>query len=132
MLGTYCMKYFRQQGYEVVGFDRSHLDLTSDADVILDFINQNTTNEDVIINAAGVIKQRDSKEMWEVNTFFPHVLSLANRRVIHITTDCVFTGKTGGYDENSPHDCDDDYGLSKSLGEPPNLTIIRTSIIGKS
>jgi dTDP-4-dehydrorhamnose reductase len=125
------MKYFPQQGYEVVGFDRSHLDLTSDAETILEFIEKNTTNDDVIINAAGIVKQRDSDEMWDVNTFFPHILSLSNRRVIHITTDCVFSGKTGGYDDKSPHDCEDDYGRSKSLGEPPNLTIIRTSIIGE-
>jgi dTDP-4-dehydrorhamnose reductase len=51
--------------------------------------------------------------------------------VIHITTDCVFSGRGGRYDENSLHDCLDDYGKSKSLGENQNLTIIRTSIIGE-
>jgi dTDP-4-dehydrorhamnose reductase len=51
--------------------------------------------------------------------------------VIHITTDCVFSGKEGGYDEKSPHDCLDDYGKSKSIGENQDNTNIRTSIIGE-
>jgi dTDP-4-dehydrorhamnose reductase len=51
--------------------------------------------------------------------------------MIHITTDCVFSGKDGSYDEESSHDCLDEYGKSKSLGESQNLCMtIRTSIIG--
>ena len=73
-----------------------------------------------------------------VNSVLPNVLSeiknmYANKnlQVIHVTTDCVYNGKTGGYDENSPHECIDDYSMSKSLGENKNLTNIRTSIIGE-
>ena len=51
--------------------------------------------------------------------------------MIHITTDCVFSGKDGNYNENSIQDEINDYGLSKSLGELCNATIIRTSIIGE-
>ena len=51
--------------------------------------------------------------------------------MIHVTTDCVFSGSTGLYLENHPHDCIDDYGKSKSLGEPKDITVIRTSIIGE-
>ena len=51
--------------------------------------------------------------------------------MIHITTDCVFSGKDGNYDENSIPDEINDYGLSKSLGELCKGTIIRTSIIGE-
>ena len=51
--------------------------------------------------------------------------------MIHVTTDCVFSGKDGNYDENSLHDETNDYGTSKSLGELCKATIIRTSIIGE-
>jgi dTDP-4-dehydrorhamnose reductase len=52
-------------------------------------------------------------------------------RMIHITTDCVFSGKIGGYHEYFNHDELNDYGISKSLGELCDGTIIRTSIIGE-
>ena len=52
-------------------------------------------------------------------------------KMIHITTDCVFTGNKGSYTESDIHDISDVYGRSKSMGEPLNSTIIRTSIIGE-
>ena len=52
--------------------------------------------------------------------------------MIHVTTDCVFSGKDGNYNENSIHDETNDYGISKSLGELCDTTIIRTSIIGEN
>lgn len=137
MLGTYCVKYFTQKGYNVFNVDRKILDLTSSDTEILDFLTSNVTRDDIIINAAGIIKQRnvDIGDMYKVNTIFPHILSKFKMDkgcdVIHITTDCVFSGKEGYYDETSLHDCDDDYGKSKSIGEAPNLSIIRTSIIGE-
>lgn len=51
--------------------------------------------------------------------------------MIHVTTDCVFSGKDGNYNEESLHDETNDYGMSKSLGELCKATIIRTSIIGE-
>lgn len=137
MLGNYCMKFFKQKGYNVLGIDRKILDLTSSHENILNFLISNIHNDDIIINAAGVIKQRNANidNMYRVNTIFPHILSkfkIENGcNIIHITTDCVFSGREGYYDESSLHDCEDDYGKSKSLGEAPNLSIIRTSIIGE-
>ena len=137
MLGTYCVKYFEQQGYNVFGVEKKMLDLTSSDTEILNFLSSNVSSNDIIINAAGVIKQRNINvdDMYKVNTLFPHILSQFKMNkgcnVIHITTDCVFSGKQGYYDEISLHDCEDDYGKSKSLGEAPNLSIIRTSIIGE-
>ena len=52
-------------------------------------------------------------------------------RLIHITTDCVFSGQKGKYTEEDVHDCLDFYGKTKSLGEPTNAMVIRTSIIGE-
>jgi dTDP-4-dehydrorhamnose reductase len=51
-------------------------------------------------------------------------------RVIHISTDCVFDGKEGPYDETRQHNALDEYGKSKSLGEPSDCMVLRTSIIG--
>jgi len=48
-----------------------------------------------------------------------------------VTTDCVFDGKKGAYNEQDLHTATDVYGLSKSLGEPEYATVVRTSIIGE-
>ena len=70
-----------------------------------------------------------------VNSMFPHILSNVCEEMgihlIHITTDCVFSGNDGRYTEESLHDCTDVYGKTKSLGEPSNCTVVRTSIIGE-
>ena len=71
----------------------------------------------------------------KINTIFPHKLQNiaknVNAKLIHITTDCVFDGKKGPYNEKDIHSETNIYGTSKSLGEPENATIIRTSIIGE-
>ena len=65
----------------------------------------------------------------KINTLFPYILSEIGERnsanIIHITTDCVWSGKEGNYNEDSPHDALDVYGKTKSLGEPGNCTVIR-------
>ena len=91
---------------------------------------------DAIFNSAGVIIPRmlDSPEMtFFVNGGLPHLLSNHyGPRLIHITTDCVFSGERGApYDENAPASPRDIYGLSKSMGEPASRSLVlRTSIIG--
>lgn len=93
---------------------------------------------DYLINCVGVIKpfiDKNIKDSIYINSLFPHKLAdfceSRNTKMIHITTDCVFTGKDGKYTEQSLHDCTDVYGKSKSLGEPKNCMVIRTSIIGE-
>jgi dTDP-4-dehydrorhamnose reductase len=99
-----------------------------------------TDQFDVAINCIGLIKQRGSlvsdREMMEINGEFPHHLAqIANdhaTRVIHISTDCVFSGTKGNYLESDTPDPVDLYGKSKLLGElndSNNLTL-RTSHIG--
>lgn len=130
MLGTYLTEYLSSR-FDVIPITRNEVDLTDDLSIISQryFFGK----EDIIINASGVIKQREYnvEELIKVNSLFPHFLSNLDCNVIHITTDCVYSGKDGSYDEDSFHDCLDDYGKSKSLGESDNLTIIRTSIIGE-
>lgn len=130
MLGSYLVQYLGSI-YDVVPITRKDVDLNEDFSLISKKYNFDSC--DVVINAAGIIKQRNfkSEELIKVNSLFPHFLSTLECNVIHITTDCVFSGKKGSYYEDSLHDCLDDYGKSKSLGECCDLTIIRTSIIGE-
>ena len=94
---------------------------------------------DYIINCIGQIKPRFAHpdgvlNGYKINSIFPRVMADLcediSAKFIHITTDCVFSGKDGKYTESSHHDATDDYGMSKSLGEPNNCLVIRTSIIG--
>lgn len=93
-----------------------------------------------IINCIGVIKQKekdfDDLSIFKINTELPRKLSMIadiiGARLIHYSTDCVFSGNIGGYTENDFPDANDVYGLSKFFGEvvhSPHLTV-RTSIIG--
>jgi dTDP-4-dehydrorhamnose reductase len=95
-----------------------------------------------VVNAIGVIKPRIDESdpasilrATAVNAEFPYRLAEAlepGQRVIQIATDCVYSGATGGYDEDAPHDPHDVYGKTKSLGEVPadEFVHLRCSIIG--
>ena len=92
----------------------------------------------IIINCLGLIKQRKNitdNDFIYFNSIFPKILEVICRdraKIINISTDCVFSGKNGNYDENSLDFSTDIYGISKYLGEVTsynNLTL-RTSIIG--
>jgi len=133
MLGNYVVKYFKDF-YEVLAITRADFDLANvTRQSIKEYISSKLDEEDVIVNCAGIIKQRKYKiiDMINVNSVFPNLLAELPFRTIHITTDCVYSGLIGGYNEDSKSDCSDDYGQTKSLGENPELTIIRTSIIGE-
>jgi dTDP-4-dehydrorhamnose reductase len=96
---------------------------------------------DVIVNCVGVVKQRpssqDAVETIAVNALLPHQLAEAaaeaGSRLVHISTDCVFSGEKGGYNEADRPDAPDLYGRSKALGEPGggHVLVLRTSIIGR-
>lgn len=96
---------------------------------------------DVVLNAVGIVKQRaDAKAAIpsiEVNSLWPHVLAdacaSADARMVHVSTDCVFSGASGDYIESDAPDAFDLYGRSKLLGEVTdceNVVTLRTSIIG--
>lgn len=95
----------------------------------------------VVINCIGIIKQlkeaNNHEKCISINSLFPHVLNNVCKDVgsmlIHISTDCVFSGKKGEYEEDDIPDPIDLYGRSKLLGEIkdfPGITL-RTSIIGR-
>lgn len=94
---------------------------------------------DVIINCIGILNKdaedNPAKAVW-FNSYFPHFLEEitknTNTKVIHISTDCVFSGKKGNYTEQDLKDGIGFYAQSKALGEIDNTkdVTIRTSIIG--
>ena len=98
---------------------------------------------DVVVNAIGIVKQvpaaADPLASIVINTLLPHRLArlstIAGARLIHVGTDCVFSGGKGGYGEDDPPDPIDLYGRSKLLGEPidaggSGALTLRTSLIG--
>ena len=98
------------------------------------------TKPDVVINCVSIANVNSSslKDLKLVYVLFPEMLTeLSNKfdfKVIHISSDAVFSGKKGNYNENDSPDPVDDYGKSKLLGEPDqdNCVVIRTSMIGHS
>jgi dTDP-4-dehydrorhamnose reductase len=120
-------------GHFIGGVDVSDFGVV---DRLLDEVRPN-----VLVNCVGVIKQReaahDSIESITINSLLPHLLAEKCRqigaRVIHFSTDCVFDGEKGAYEESDPSDAKDLYGRTKYLGEissPGSLTL-RSSIIGR-
>jgi dTDP-4-dehydrorhamnose reductase len=100
-----------------------------------------TLEPDVIVNCVGLINKfassKDPVQALPVNAIFPHRLAricdLAGVRVVHISTDCVFSGAKGNYLETDLTDAKEMYGVSKAIGELrdyQNALTIRTSAIG--
>lgn len=95
---------------------------------------------DVVVNCAGLTKHKpeadDPLVSTPINTLMPHRLAglckLVGARLIHVSTDCVFSGEKGGYIETDFADARDVYGKSKALGEVlyPHTITLRTSTIG--
>lgn len=102
---------------------------------VLGYIHPN-----VVINCAGLTKHKPQADdpliSIPLNTLMPHRLAglckLAGARLVHISTDCVFSGDKGGYKESDFSDARDVYGKSKALGELvyPHTITLRTSTIG--
>ncbi len=155
MLGSSLLRFFAHKGIETHATARSRDGLERwfppklkkrfhtpvDAnDLGSVFRVLNDLRPDIVINCIGVIKQlgaaKDPLQCISVNALFPHRLAKecerVSARLIHISTDCVFSGKQGMYTEDNFPDCDDLYGRSKLLGEVncPGTVTLRTSIIG--
>lgn len=95
---------------------------------------------EAVVNCIGIVKQRHSAmnaiSSLEINALLPHRLAVLSRmvgaRLIHLSTDCVFSGRKGGYSESDSSDANDLYGRTKYLGEVAegHCLTIRTSIVG--
>jgi len=141
MLGRYVSTYLKTQGFYVVDINRDTLNASNVTQVELHakLFHLGIKKDDVIINCMGTIKPRidalgDLNGIL-VNSVFPRLLANVSEDVgshlIHPTTDCVYSGLKGSYDENDKYDVSDVYGMSKAMGEPNNCTVVRTSIIGE-
>ena len=154
MLGHQLLKHF-QNRYDVRvtlrqsmdAYNKHHLfntknsyfdiDVRRDADLLSVFSDY---KPHVVMNAVGMVKQREQgKEAMaslEINALLPHRLisfcKALKMRLIHISTDCVFSGRKGQYVENDCSDAEDIYGRTKYLGEvnTPFSITLRTSLIG--
>lgn len=95
---------------------------------------------DVVINCIGLVKQHnlstDPLYVLPINAMLPHrlahICALVGSRLLHFSTDCVFSGKRGDYVESDPQDATDLYGQSKFIGEVnyEHAITLRTSFIG--
>ena len=155
MLGSALLRYFSKvNDCTVFGAARSHKAVdyfsTDLADCLIlghDLCNSDDLIElfdkvkpNLVINCVGVVKQHedinDSLTTIHINSLLPHRLAylcnISGARLIHISTDCVFSGDDGFYKETDVPDATDLYGRSKLLGEVsyPNAITLRTSLIG--
>lgn len=95
---------------------------------------------DVVVNCAGLTKHlpegNEPIPALNMNALMPHRLmehcAIARARLIHVSTDCVFSGRTGNYREQDETDATDVYGKTKALGEVvgDGVLTLRTSTIG--
>ena len=155
MLGNAVLRLFAQSpGYEAIGSARSSsvlpllpeglrdrvicgVDVESFDSLTRLFVN---ARPDVVINCVGLVKQLaeadDPLAAIPINALLPHRLArlcdVAGARLVHMSTDCVFSGAKGMYAEADMPDAKDLYGRSKYLGEVdyPHAITLRTSIIG--
>ncbi|MBC7490219.1 MAG: SDR family oxidoreductase [Glaciimonas sp.] len=156
MLGYAVFRAFsdRSVGHEVFGTTRTQdaaaLFKPNDGGVVIPGIDVESHDSlvkafadarpDVVVNCIGLVKQlaeaKNPLLAVPINTLLPHRLrnlcAVVGARLVHVSTDCVFSGSKGGYVESDFADADDLYGRSKFLGEVdyPNAVTLRTSIIG--
>lgn len=145
MAGHLISLYFKEQGYEVVGFARQQsalLDTTVVGDASDFPLIQKTIEEgsfDAVINCIGLLNQFAEKNKAMavlLNGYLPHWLTEITKdtttRIIHMSTDCVFAGNDGPYYEDSFPNGVTFYDRSKAMGEINTLKDLtfRNSIVG--
>ncbi len=145
MLGHVVTKYFEQQGHQVFGTTRKHsenshiyyYDVVENYKELENILKH--TQPDVVINCIGILNkfaEENHASAVLLNSFLPHYVDQCSNQYhfyfIHVSTDCVFSGKLGQYHEDSMRDAKSFYGSSKALGEINNdhNVTLRTSIVG--
>ena len=135
MLGHIVYEYLKEQGYEVIGTTRKEYD--AEKDDIKAIIEE--IKPDVVVNCIGILNKacEENKPLAiKINSYLPHYLDYLSNKYgfyfLHISTDCVFEGTIGNYNEKSMPDATSFYGRTKALGEVINdrNVTLRTSIVG--
>ena len=144
MAGHTISTYLSEKGHDVIGFDRvngQHCEFVVGDARNVEFIRGIITQGrfDSVINCIGILNQfaDQNKELAVLlNSYLPHFLAEITKnldtQIIHMSTDCVFSGKTGGYTESDLRDGETFYDRTKALGEledEKNITL-RNSIVG--
>lgn len=144
MAGHIISLYLKEQGHDIIGFALTKSLLVDsiagdamDADFIKELVGVNKF--DSIINCIGLLNQfaeNNKARAAYLNSYFPHYLAQLTEKtdtqIIHMSTDCVFSGKRGQYTEDDLRDGTTFYDRSKALGEledDKNITL-RNSIVG--
>jgi len=152
MIGHKMVQVLSDFNHEIIVSLREQRELTkqcfsSKVKVLFnDFLKENvftfldSVNPDVIINAIGITIRRGVNDHVSnaiyINAYFPHQLAnwagIHNKRLIHFSTDCVFSGSEGSYSEDATPNALDYYGKTKGLGEvfSENSLTLRSSMIG--
>ena len=144
MAGHTIGLYLHERGHEVLGFDRSPSRLISsvcgdarDTGALLELLR--SRRFDYVVNCIGLLNKTAEERKADaclLNSYLPHFLAEATHdtqtKVMHMSTDCVFSGSRGGYTETDLPDGPTFYDRSKALGELDdgrNITL-RNSIVG--
>lgn len=127
MVGQIVTSYFKDK-YDVDAWGRNRFDAVKDP-------IPNLKQYDYVINCIGLIKQKSNDEQLfkKINSEFPHELARASNKLIHISSDCVFSGNLSerlSYRTSDEKNAEDAYGKSKAEGEPKTAMVLRTSVIG--
>lgn len=141
MLGHVVYHHFKEHGYEVYATTQNNEEIEWDAYLNLEKIEDiiKDVKPDAVINCIGILNQvceANKPLAVKLNSLLPHYMdSLSekyNFKFVHVSTDCVFEGTVGKYDETVPSDATSFYGRSKALGEVRNdrSVTLRTSIVG--
>ncbi|MCH4199435.1 MAG: SDR family oxidoreductase [Clostridium tyrobutyricum] len=144
MAGHIISMYLYERGYDVVTFSKRPFHYCKNING--DAMNKNFVmwmlqekSYDVVVNCIGILNEycdREPSKAIYLNSYLPHliadILKNTNTKLIHMSTDCVFSGKSGSYSEKSFRDGESFYDRTKALGEvedDKNLTF-RNSIVG--
>ena len=137
MAGHTIASYMKSRKFDVTEVTQQTLDIYDDIAALKKMLL--SSDFDAVINCVGILNQDAEKHKHRavfLNGYLPHYLCSVTKdsktKVIHMSTDCVFSGKAGNYHENSLRDGETFYDRSKALGEIDNdkdLTF-RNSIIG--
>ncbi len=144
MAGHMVALYLHECGHEVTGFAKKKNPLfpciegnALDTKLIKEILQN--SDYDIAVNCIGILNKAVDAKLAEgiyINSVLPHLLEECTEnkhtKIIHISSDCVFSGSTGHYLETSHPDAESYYGKTKALGElgqSKNLTF-RTSIVG--
>ena len=146
MAGHMISLYFKEKGNEVIGFAKKDLGYiptiignAEDPKQIINAVGDNKFS--AVINCIGILNDKAESQKARatyLNAYLPHLLADISdqtiTKIVHISTDCVFSGNRGNYRETDFRDSETFYGRTKAIGElddERNITI-RTSIIGPS